>query len=73
MLVGTPRLHDACSAWLIIHADMHHYFKVFQELEFSPDFLGRKGGAFYAPVHLIHKKTVLKMYSFFSMYAPFSS
>ena len=21
---GTPRLHDACSVWLIVHAEMHH-------------------------------------------------
>jgi hypothetical protein len=27
-----------------------------KELEFSPDFLGRKGDAFYAPVRLIDKK-----------------
>jgi hypothetical protein len=29
---------------------------VLKELEFSPDFLGRKGGAFYGPVRLIDTK-----------------
>lgn len=35
MLVGTPRLHDACSAWLIVHAEMHLTFisKLFLEFE----------------------------------------
>ena len=27
-----------------------------KELEFPPDFLGRKGGAYYAPVRLIDTK-----------------
>jgi hypothetical protein len=28
-LVGTPKLHVACRAWLIVHAVMHQFFSFF--------------------------------------------